>query len=112
MLMRLVSVLVFSLFFFSSFAQVDPHKLDSLSRSIDSTAKAYKAWQDSFSKVQDSIYQTSITATSDSVKSTKLSAEKKEAERRKEALIRIGIGVFLFLLFVVLLLIRKRKMQP
>lgn len=108
--MRLLPVFIFSMFCFQSFAQINPHKLDSLSRSIDSTAKAYRNWQDSFGKVQDSIYQAAVDTPDSTGIKNGLEQQRKEAQRRKEALIRIGIGVFLFLMFVILLM-RKRKQQ-
>jgi hypothetical protein len=37
-------------------AQIDPHKLDSLKRSIDASAKAIRQYQDSFKKKQDCLY--------------------------------------------------------
>jgi hypothetical protein len=41
-------------------AQVDQRKLDSLSRHIDSSQKALRHWQDSFTKRQDSVYNTQL----------------------------------------------------
>jgi hypothetical protein len=43
--------------------QIDQRKLDSLSKSINSSAKEHRLWQDSFTKVQDSIYRAAISKT-------------------------------------------------
>ncbi|MGZ3937294.1 MAG: hypothetical protein ACXVLT_00980 [Flavisolibacter sp.] len=53
-------VLLVLLFPLVSHAQIDQRKLDSLKKSIDSSAAAHREWQDSFSKVQDSVYQDAV----------------------------------------------------
>src|SRR5678809_758609 len=58
------------------YGQIDKKKLDSLSRSIDSSTKAHRLFQDSFTKVQDSIYHSAINK-NDSGKFNDFLAEQK-----------------------------------
>ena len=97
---------------FDIHAQIDPKKLDSLSRSIDSSAKVRKSWQDSFSKVQDSIYH---AATSKDIKNNShntdqfLAEEKrKKAKERQQEILRIVTGAVLLVIGIIAL-IRRRK---
>lgn len=96
---------IFLLLIQNASAQVDQQKLDSLKQSIDAHSKKVQAWQDSFKKKQDSIYQSYI----DEEKGTIVTPadEKDHARKKKEILIPVVITVmFLLLLF---LLVRKRK---
>lgn len=97
---------------FNIHAQIDPKKLDSLSRSIDSSAKVRKSWQDSFAKVQDSIYH---SATSKDIKNNSHNTDqsfnegkKREAKERQQTILRIVTGAVL-LLIGIMALIRRRK---
>jgi hypothetical protein len=95
----------------TGYGQIDPKKLDSLSRLIDSSAKAYKRQQDTIIKVQESTYrleankppQQNPYAVDDSV------AEQRRKERQANT-IRIVIGVLLLVSLVVVLL-RKKKLR-
>ena len=87
----------------STKAQIDQHKLDSLRRSIDSSARAHTMWQDSFTKAQDSIYQSAVNNT----RLSKQNHLEREVQRRRNLQ-----GIFIALLLVVvavLLLLRRRK---
>jgi hypothetical protein len=100
---RLPFILVF-LFHLTCFSQINPQKLDSLTHSIDSTQKRVQAWQDSFSKKQDSLYQSGVR------KATRESSLGKEPPYKRKLPIVLGIlmalGTFAVLLFV---LKKKRK---
>jgi hypothetical protein len=87
-------------------AQIDQRKLDSLRRSIDSFANTHKLWQDSFTKVQDSVYQDAINKT-DLNKQKELSEQhERESQRRK---ILQGIIIALALVATALLLLLRRR---
>mgnify|MGYP003579655140 CR=1 FL=1 len=101
------------LFQVNSFSQIDPAKLDSLSRSIDSSAKAYRQWQDSFQKRQDSIYESALRS-QDTERNMRnltnwtLENEERKRKQKQQAYIRIGIGV-LFLIVLIVGWARRRK---
>jgi len=86
-------------------AQIDQNKLDSLKKSIDSSAAARKVWQDSFTNVQDSVYQ-------DAIKKT-VGAERGPKEQRQQNVERQrtmqGILIALLIVTAVLLILRRRK---
>ncbi|HTM91980.1 MAG TPA: hypothetical protein VL095_06155 [Flavisolibacter sp.] len=93
-------------------AQIDPKKLDSLSRSIDSSSKARKSWQDSFTKVQDSVYH---AATSKDIKNNSHHSDqsfaeekRKRAKERQQTILRIVTGAVLLVIGIIAL-IRRRK---
>jgi hypothetical protein len=96
---------------FKSYSQIDQKKLDSLSRSIDSSAKAYRAWQDSFNKVQDSIYQAAINKDFQSSHNPgQLSPEqkRKEAKERQKIILRIGVSIAILIIAAIVWLRRKK----
>jgi hypothetical protein len=92
-------------------AQIDPQKIDSLSRSIDSFSKAHKSSQESFVKVQDSIYHAAIDRNvgnkSRNFDQFLAEQKKEEANDRKQAILRILI-IAVFIVAVITLL-RRRK---
>lgn len=93
-------------------AQVDPKKLDSLAKSIDSSTKAYRYWQDSFTKVQDSVYHAAISKDieNNSRNLNQFLAEQKrrEAKERQQAIVRVIIGVVLLAIGIIAV-VRRRK---
>lgn len=99
------AALLFHLFVYG---QIDQKKADSLARAIDSSAKAHKAWQDSFAKAQDSIYQTAIKENNSRKAENFSSVQKEKQAKGKQAILRILIGVVLLIVLVILLL-RRRK---
>jgi len=105
-----VMVLLLSL---SAYPQLDQRKLDSLSRSIDSSAKASRNWQDSFTKIQDSIYQaaTAKSADDNSRNSSQLLAEqeKRESMERQRILLRILAGVSVVLIGIVAWFLKTKR---
>jgi hypothetical protein len=105
-----VMVLLFNL---STYAQLDQKKLDSLSRSIDSSAKASRNWQDSFTKIQDSIYQTAIgkSAGGNSINPSQFLAEqeKRESRERQRILLRFLAGVAVVLIGVVAWFLKTKR---
>jgi len=58
--MRIAFALLFLFTMQGAMAQVDPRKLDSLQQSIVQSQRTLTAWQDSFSRRQDSIYRAAI----------------------------------------------------
>jgi hypothetical protein len=110
--MRRLLPLMVLLLHLSLHAQIDQKKLDSLSRSIDSSAKAYKSWQDSFANLQDSIYHAAISRDTEnnSRNLDQFLAEQKgrEAKERQQAMLRIVIGIVLLAIGVIALA-RRRK---
>jgi phage-related tail protein len=101
------------LFQFNSYGQIDPKKVDSLSRLIDSSAHAYKLQQDSVVKYQDStnksevnkvLQQSSANQESDSIKQ-----KRSEQEKRQETFVRsIALGVLVFVIVIIALMRRRR----
>jgi hypothetical protein len=96
-----------ALFFIStSYSQINQSKLDSLSRSINSSAKAYRAWQDSFKKAQDSVYRSALKKDLQKSRSGRenFSAEerrRKERERQQTTLrIILSIAILITAVFV------------
>lgn len=92
------------LFQISSFAQIDPRKLDSLRRSIDSSARSIRMWQDSFRGKQDSLYRSGVINGTDS---TALLENQVQREEKKITYTIVLIGVVFFI--VLILVIRGRK---
>jgi hypothetical protein len=92
----------------STQAQIDQRKLDSLRRSIDSSAKTHKQWQDSFTKVQDSLYQDAINKT-DLNKQKELSEQQERESQRRKILQGIIIALALVASALLLLLRRRKK---
>jgi hypothetical protein len=93
-------------------AQIDPKKRDSLAKSIDSSAKAYRSWQDSFTNAQDSIYHAAINK---EVKNASRNPDqflaeqkRKEAKERQQAIVRIIIGVALLAIGIIAI-VKRRK---
>ena len=58
--MRLYLLVVTVLFSQLLHAQVDPRKLDSLQQTMMQSQRSLAAWQDSFTRRQDSIYRSAI----------------------------------------------------
>ena len=88
--------------------QVDPSSLDSLKRSIENSRINVQAWQDSFNKKQDSIYQSAITR-SDSISMKHVKADPlpvqvgKKEKRLQYSYVLAGIGIVFFILLVIVL---------
>jgi len=97
---------------FTSYSQINQNKLDSLSRSINSSAKAYRAWQDSFKKVQDSIYRSAIKKDLQKNRSDLQNFSEEERRRkekeRQQTILRIVIGIAI-LITAVFAWRRRRK---
>ena len=110
-MLRVLTVIIL-LLQFNSYGQVDPKKLDSLSRSIDSSAKLIRSDQDRFIKVQDSAYHSEVNKAlgQGSRNHDQFLAEKKrrEEKERQQAIVRIGLSVLIFIV-PILVLLRKRK---
>ena len=108
---RFLSVLAL-LLYLNINGQIDQKKLDSLARSIDSSAKARKISQDSFIKIQDSAYQLemnkALKQNSRKFDNSLTERKRKEAKERQQAILRIVISVVLFIIGIIALL-RKRK---
>jgi hypothetical protein len=96
----------------SVWSQIDQKKVDALSRSIDSSVKAHQSWQDSFIKVQDSIYHVAIgkkvDSNSDNTNRSFAAQKRKEVKELQQTLLRIIAGVVL-LAVVTIFLLRKGK---
>jgi hypothetical protein len=106
---------VFGLFLqLSSFAQVDQKKLDSLARSIDASARAARAWQDSFMKTQDSIYGTGVVRSKEPERNgfEKSAAVPKPEKKQKRTYIPVVIGIFVALVLIVGFRRKIRKPPP
>lgn len=92
--------------------QIDQRKLDSLARSIDSSAGAQKKWQDSFIRRQDSNYRSDVSS---AFNRRPGSANGKEMQGRGAGNEKRFIpGVLAGLLFILLIVfgwtrIKKRK---
>jgi len=95
------------LLFLNSYGQIDPIKLDSLARSIDSSAKALQLTQDSFVQAQDSIYRSALDNTLQ--RQTKFVEEERRKEKyRQQVTLRI-IAVVVFIIAVGLFFWIRRK---
>jgi hypothetical protein len=90
----------------STQAQIDQAKLDSLKRSIDASAKAHKLWQDSFAKVQESLYQNGIKTNLSKQKGLREQRDK-EAQRRKT--LQASIIALLVAMAALILVLRRKK---
>jgi CRISPR/Cas system-associated endoribonuclease Cas2 len=99
-------LLIFLFTNFCIYGQIDQKKIDSLELSIDSSTKAQKTWQDSFAKVQDSIYRSAVNNSD----STKLSAEQKtKVKGRQKIILRFAIIAVLLVTTIIVILRRKQK---
>jgi len=92
------------LFQLVSQAQIDQKKLDSLRRSIDSSANERMRWEDSFVKVQDSVYHTAISK----IIKEKNPGQRQENEVQRQKILQ-GIVMALLAIIAVVVLLRRRK---
>jgi hypothetical protein len=91
-------------------AQVDPAKLDSLSKKIEQQNKVVKAWQDSFTRRQDSIYEARTRA---SRHTTPLPPGAVPEEKKDNTtLAAIIICCLVLLAFLLYLILRKKQRRP
>jgi hypothetical protein len=92
---------------------IDESKRDSLARSIERSQKAQRAWQDSFSKRQDSIYLSAQkTAAKPANGKNKLDQDVQKTNREEGRIKQVyvlAIAGLLFFVLLVALLFRKRK---
>jgi hypothetical protein len=104
-----VMVLFFHL---NTHGQINQKKLDSLTKAIDSSARIHKSWQDSFTKVQDSIYHAAISKdpeqNSRSLNNFLIEQRRREAKEMQQAILHIVIGILL-LIASIIAIARKRK---
>jgi hypothetical protein len=101
-----MSRFIFAIIFFfklTCFSQINPQKLDSLSHAIDSTQKRVQAWQDSFNKKQDSLYQSGVP------KATRKSNLEQQPQYKKKSLILLGILVAIGTFIVIVLVVREKR---
>jgi hypothetical protein len=98
---------------FAAYAQIDPGKLDSLSRVIDSSAKAHRLSEDSAIRFQDSSYRSEVNKAlrqnprnSDDVSTAK---KKREANERQKIIVRLIAGILFLTVFIIAWTRRKRK---
>ena len=111
--MKLLSA-SFLLFSFANIhAQIDQGKLDSLSRSIDSSAQVYRKQQEEIIKNRESTYRNEVKKAlqnDSSARNVLAEQERKGAKERQEITARILTGVLLlFLAVIALVRIKKRK---
>ena len=94
--------------------QVDPLKLDSFKRAMESSHRQMELWQDSFNRKQDSIYGVAISHAGVNQNSTNLlkvvtkNPTSRDETKLQRAYLIVGIGVVLFVLLAVLIS-RRRK---
>jgi hypothetical protein len=94
----------------NTYGQIDKKKLDSLSRSIDASTKAHRLFQDSFTKVQDSIYHSAINKNDSGKLNDFLADQKRRVEKEKQqAILRLMIVMILVIGIITLILRRKPK---
>ena len=101
--MLLLLVLTFHLL---SHAQIDQNKLDSLRRSIDSTAHVHKNWQDSFARAQDSVYHTAISKT---IRNDKRIGGQQENQVKRQRILQGILVALAIVVALVIVLLRKRR---
>ena len=102
------------LFYLSAYCQIDPKKVDSLARLIDSSANANQRQQESTIKRIDSNYHSGLNqAFQNSHNPDNLLIEQKriEAKKRQQIIIRIVTGVLL-LIIVTIALMRRKRLKP
>ena len=96
----------------NAYVQIDPLKRDSLSRSIDSSAKRYRRLEDTIITIQDSTYQvaTNKAFVQNSGSNDQLYAEQKRKEKKEQqqGFVRMITGVLLFIVLAIGIF-RKRK---
>jgi len=88
---------------------IDPLKLDSLKKSIEQSKKNFKAWQDSFNKRQDSLYNAAIkeaNAKNNSEDVNTFVADNKEQQKNRNQLV---LTILIAILFVTVLIIALRR---
>ena len=93
-------------------AQVDPAKLDSLAKQIESTHRSTTSYQDSFMKAGDSTYRAGLGKAQEGPVNpdTSVIAERKEERNESKNYVRTGIAALLLVLLVIgLLWIRKKS---
>lgn len=93
------------LFHLDVYGQVDQKKVDSLANYIDSSTKVQRRWQDSFNKVQDSIYHTAINSDKSDNQFANQTGEK---SRGNSTTILFAICVMMVVAGIIVL-VRRRK---
>ena len=92
----------------SAYCQVDPAKLDSLVKRIESTHRSTGAYQDSFMKAGDSTYRIAV-GKPHAGDDTRMITEIKEERNGSRNYVRPGIAVLLLVLLVIGLLRFTKK---
>src|SRR5215212_6496514 len=92
------------LFHLTCYSQVDQKKLDSLTRSIDSSKKVLRNWQDSFTKMQDSLYETRVSKAARTPGKTTGFIVNRTQQAKKQAATYVAIGLGLLMLVFIGLL--------
>jgi hypothetical protein len=93
---------------------IDPKKLDSFARSIDSSQKKMRAWQDSFQHRQDSLYEAAqmdrdLEQNTRNLNSFIASQKEREKKERQQMYWRFAMLGIMVILLVVRLAGRKKK---
>lgn len=108
-----VAILPLLVFQINNYGQIDPRKVDSLSRLIDSSAHAYKVQQESVFKYQDSAYNSemnkALQQNSRNPDNFLVEQKRKEEKERREAIIRMVSGVLLLLIAITAMMRRKKS---
>jgi len=104
--------LLFLLVQINAKAQIDPRKLDSLSRAIDSAAKQYRQEQDRTIEARDSAYRSQVNKVlkqNGQDRDEFFAQQKSKLEKeRQQRMIRVVTGVLL-LIVLAIILFRRRK---
>lgn len=110
-----LAILPLFVFQFNNYGQIDPKKVDSLSRLIDSSAHAYKEQQESVVKYQDSTYKSemnkAVRQNSPNPDNFLVEQKRREEKERRQTIIRIFSGVLL-LLIAIIAMMRRKKSKP
>jgi len=113
--MRPSILVIFLISFLVVQSQVDPAKADSLAKAIEAQQKNTQAYQDSFLKVQDSIYHAGIArSTKDNTNNQPdlISGDQKEKEKYgRQIYLRWGVAALAMVLLVIGLLRWRKSKQ-
>jgi hypothetical protein len=106
----LAIALLFQLTCIAQNDHINPQKLDSLKKHIDSSAKAVRAGQDTFMTIQDSFYKAQMDKrVEQAVKNAFENERELDKQRKRQNAIRIGIATLLLVFLVAGLILRRKK---
>lgn len=95
----------------NAYGQIDPEKVDSLARTIDSSANARQLKQDSAIKIIDSNYRSGLNEAIRNSHNNLTEQKIKAVNGRKQIILQIIIGVALLIVVLFVAMFKRRRIK-